>query len=165
MPKKKRKHFLEAIATLTGMVIGAGILGIPYVIAKSGFLTGLIDLVIIGLAILVLNLYVGEIVLRTKEKHQLTGYAKKYLGKWGKRLMMFSMVFGLYGALIAYTIKEGEFFDDEKVEIDEELLGEINKRAVEKMVKNVKSREIKYKEEKQKSDIEDSVSELENLLG
>ncbi len=62
-------------------------------------------------------------------------------------------------------IKEGEFFDDEKVEIDEELLGEINKRAVEKMVKNVKSREIKYKEEKQKSDIEDSVSELENLLG
>ncbi len=61
--------------------------------------------------------------------------------------------------------KEGEFFDDEKVEIDEELLSEINKRAVEKMVKNVKSREIKYKEEKQKSDIEDSVSELENLLG
>ncbi len=60
--------------------------------------------------------------------------------------------------------KEGEF-DDEKVEINEEQLGEINKRAVEKMVKNVKSREIKYKEEKQKDDIEDSVSELENLLG
>ncbi len=56
-------------------------------------------------------------------------------------------------------------FDDEKVEIDEELLGEINKRVVEKMVKNVKSEEIKYKEEKQKSDIEDSVSELEDLLG
>ena len=33
------------------------------------------------------------------------------------------------------------------------------------MVKNVKSEEIKYKEEKQKSDIENSVSELEDLLG
>ena len=58
-----------------------------------------------------------------------------------------------------------EEFDDEKVEINEELLGEINKRVVEKMVKNVKSEEIKYKEEKQKSDIESSVSELEQLLG
>lgn len=109
MLKKKRKHLLEAIATLTGMVIGAGILGIPYVIAKAGFLTGLINLIIIGLAILVLNLYVGEIMLRTKEKHQLTGYAEKYLGKWGKNLMTFSMIFGLYGALVAYTIKQGEF--------------------------------------------------------
>ena len=61
--------------------------------------------------------------------------------------------------------KEEEFDDDEKVEIDEELLGEINKRAVEKMVKNVKSREIKYKEEKQRNDIDSSVDELENLLG
>ncbi len=56
-------------------------------------------------------------------------------------------------------------FDDEKVEIDEELLGEINKRVVEKMVKNVKSEEIKYKEEKQRNDIDSSVDELENLLG
>ena len=65
------------------------------------------------------------------------------------------------------VVREGREteFDDEKVEINEELLGEINKRVVEKMVKNVKSEEIKYKEEKQKSDIEDSVSELENLLG
>ena len=60
--------------------------------------------------------------------------------------------------------KEGEF-DDEKVEINEELLGEINKRVIEKMVKNVKSEEIKYKEEKKKDDIMDNVNELENLLG
>ena len=60
--------------------------------------------------------------------------------------------------------KEKEF-DDEKVEINEELLGEINKRVVDKMVKNVKSEEIKYKEEKQKDDIEENISELEQLLG
>ncbi len=104
-----KKQFLEAIATLTGLVIGAGVLGIPYVVAKAGFLTGLINIVLIGLAVLVINLYVGEIVLRTKGNHQLAGYAEKYLGKTGKKFMTFSMIFGLYGALIAYTLKEGDF--------------------------------------------------------
>jgi len=106
--EKSKVHFLEAIATLVGTVIGAGIIGIPYVVAKAGFWTGIIDIIIIGLAIMITNLYVGEISLRTKERHQLTGFAKIYLGKWGKRLMAFSMVFGVYGALIAYTIGEGE---------------------------------------------------------
>ena len=109
MPENKRKHFLEAVATLVGMIIGAGILGIPYAVANAGFLTGLLDIILIGLAVLVLNLYVGEIMLRTKDDHQLTGYAEKYLGKFGKSLMIFSMIFGLYGALVAYTLKEGEF--------------------------------------------------------
>ncbi len=53
------------------------------------------------------NLYLGEITLRTKGKHQLTGYAEIYLGKWGKKIMTFSMVFGLFGALIAYIIGVG----------------------------------------------------------
>ena len=39
----------------------------------------------------------------------MTGYADKYLGNIGKKIMVLSMIFGMYGALIAYTIKEGEF--------------------------------------------------------
>ena len=64
-------------------------------------------------------------------------------------------------------IREGskEEFDDEKVEIDDKLLSEINKRAVNKMVENVKSEEIKYKKEKQQNDLDQNVDELENLLG
>jgi len=102
------KHLL-ATATLIGFIIGAGILGIPYVITKAGFLTGLLDIILIGLAILFLNLYTGEIALRTKGSHQLTGYADKYYGKAGKYLMAFFMIIGLYGALVAYIIKEGQF--------------------------------------------------------
>ncbi|MEK6939343.1 MAG: aromatic amino acid transport family protein, partial [Nanoarchaeota archaeon] len=48
------------------------------------------------------------IVLRTKKQYQLTGYTGKYLGPWGKRLMMFAMLFSIYGALTAYLIGEGE---------------------------------------------------------
>ena len=54
-----------------------------------------------------LNLFIGEIVLRTPGNHQLPGYANIYLGKWGKSIMMASLLFGVYGALIAYIIGEG----------------------------------------------------------
>ena len=42
------KSFFESSATLTGTVIGAGVLGIPYVIAKAGFLNGLIVIFAFG---------------------------------------------------------------------------------------------------------------------
>lgn len=96
-----------AATTLAGTVIGAGILGIPYVIAKTGFLYGFILIILLGLAYLFLNLFLGEVVLRTKKQHQLPGYAEKYLGKWGKRAITLSMFIGLYGALTAYLIGEG----------------------------------------------------------
>ena len=106
--KKDTRNFLEATATLIGCIIGAGIFGIPYVVVRSGFLTSLIDFLIVGIAILMIHLYIGEITLRTKGKHQLTGFAEKYLGKNGKALMLFAMLSGNYGALIAYMIGEGK---------------------------------------------------------
>jgi len=102
-----RKLFI-ATATLMGTIIGAGILGIPYVVAKAGFLTGLVNIIVIGMAVLIVNLYFGEVCLRTKGSHQMPGYAYKYLGKLGKDILTLSMVFGIYGALIAYMIGEGE---------------------------------------------------------
>ena len=99
---------LRATALLTGTVIGAGVLGIPYAIAKAGFLTGLLMIVIIGLAMLLLHLMYGEVTLRTTGNHQFPGYAERYLGKWAKRLSIFSLLFGIYGALIAYLIGEGQ---------------------------------------------------------
>lgn len=98
-----------AIATLIGVIIGAGILGIPYAVSKAGLITGLIDIVVIGLIILLLNLFVGELSLRTKgTRHQLTGYIGRYLGKKAEVLMTASMLVGIYGALLAYLIGEGE---------------------------------------------------------
>ena len=105
------RNSFGAIATLIGCIIGAGVLGIPYVVAKAGFITGLIDIILIGIVMMVMHLYLGEVVLRTKGNHQLVGYAEKYLGKIGKKLMLFAMVFVIYGALVAYTIKEGHFLN------------------------------------------------------
>jgi len=96
-----------ATATLMGTIVGAGILGIPYAVAKVGFGYGFLLIVLLGLAFLMINLFLGEVVLRTKGLHQLPGYAEKYLGGWGKGFMAFSMFLGLYGALTAYLIGEG----------------------------------------------------------
>lgn len=104
----KRGLLFAAIATLTGTAIGAGFLGIPYVVSKSGFLIGLIQMIVLGLIMMLVNLYLGEVILRTKETHQLPGYASIYLGKWARLLMVCAMIFGVYAAMIAYFIGEGQ---------------------------------------------------------
>jgi len=97
----KRKFFSTAF-TLTGTIIGAGILGLPYVFSKAGFLVGIFWLILLGFIMLFVNLSLGEISLRTKKIHQLPGYAEKYLGKKGKIIMFFAVIFGIYSALLAY---------------------------------------------------------------
>ena len=106
---KADKQFLGAISILVGTAVGAGIFGIPYVTAKTGFLVGMLYIFILGFIILLSTLFYGEITLRTKEKHQLPGYAEKYLGIWGKRVCLAAIVLSIYGALIAYTIEVGVF--------------------------------------------------------
>lgn len=102
------KKFWATTFTLTGTIIGAGILGLPYVFARSGFLIGLFWLILLGAIMTYTNLCLGEITLRTEGRHQLAGYAEKYLGKLGKKIMFFAMIFGVYAALLAYIIGEGE---------------------------------------------------------
>ncbi len=101
-------RLFAGIATMTGMIIGAGFLGMPYVIAQSGFLIGLIQIVLIGFALLVMKLYLGEILLRTEKTHQLPGLAKIYLGKLGGKIMFYSMILGIYLSVIAYLLGEGD---------------------------------------------------------
>lgn len=94
-----------------GTVIGAGILGIPFVVAKIGFFPGIFYLIILGFLVLLLNLLYGEVILRTPGDHQLTGYAEIYLGKIGKFLATLAIFISCYGALLAYLIKTGEFLN------------------------------------------------------
>jgi len=96
-----------AICMLLGTIIGAGILGIPYVISKSGFLIGFFHLFGVGILVAIIMLYLGEIALRTKKELHLPGYAEKYLGKKGRILMFIALAFGIYSAILAYLIGEG----------------------------------------------------------
>jgi len=103
-----KKKLLAASFTLTGAIIGAGILGLPYVFSKSGYLLGFSWLIFLGIIMTYIYLCLGEVTLRTKEFKQLPGLAKKYLGKKSQIIMLFAVLFGMYSALTAYLIGEGE---------------------------------------------------------
>ena len=104
-----KNKLIESAATLVGCTIGAGVLGIPYVVRKSGFIIGLLDMFIIFVLFLTLNLMLGEISLSTKKTHQLSGYLEKYVGKTGKLLMTLALIISIMGAMFAYLIATGNF--------------------------------------------------------
>jgi tyrosine-specific transport protein len=101
------KKLFIAIATLSGTVIGAGILGIPHVVSKSGFGIGLIHLIGLFLITLAIKLMFTEVVLSSKTIHQIPGYASKYLGKKTKHFVFLATALGFYAAFVAYLIGEG----------------------------------------------------------
>lgn len=101
--------FIRATAVLVGTVVGAGIFGLPYAFVQSGFIPGIFYLIILAVIFLIVNLSYGEVVLRTKKRLEMPGYSQRYLGKWGKIIITVSLMLGIYGALIAYTIGVGGF--------------------------------------------------------
>src|SRR3989344_1942069 len=105
---KKSATTAEAVFIITGMTIGAGILGLPYVVAQVGLLAGLIYIICLGLVMLCLNLMIGEIAVRTKRNFQLPGFAGKYLGPWAKGVLSVTIVLSGFGSLLAYIIGEGQ---------------------------------------------------------
>ena len=98
---------MEGIWTILSITIGAGVIALPFVVAKAGFLTGVLVIIVLGLLMILVNLYLGEILLRTRIRHQISGLAEIYLGKIGKPFMMIFNALSLYGALVAYIIGAG----------------------------------------------------------
>ncbi len=103
------KKFFQALAILVGHIIGVGIFSLPFIAAKVGIFTMLFYFIFLGGIVILFELLYGEVVLRTKEKHRLPGYAEKYLGPWAKIVALFSTGLGLIGAMLAYIIVGGGF--------------------------------------------------------
>ncbi|MCX6793080.1 MAG: hypothetical protein NTY12_03560 [Candidatus Falkowbacteria bacterium] len=108
----KKTVFTQSASIIIGTIIGAGILGLPFAFMKAGFLTGLMVLLIISSCVIILALFLGEITLRTNGKHQVSGYVGVYLGKHLKNIQAILLLFGMYGALLAYTIGQGQILSN-----------------------------------------------------
>jgi len=105
---KKELPLLQATSTLIGTIIGAGILGIPFVFSQAGFWTGVVVLAVITFAMLAMKLMFGEITLRTYGNHQISGYVEKYLGKFWKDLTSIILILAISGSILAYFIGIGQ---------------------------------------------------------
>ncbi len=97
----------EAVFMITGMTIGAGILGLPYAIAKVGLIPGVVLIVAIGLIMLCLNLMMSDVATWAGENLQLPGLAGKFLGAPAKIFISVILVLRSYGTLLAYVVGEG----------------------------------------------------------
>lgn len=105
------RQFLMAAATLVGTAIGAGIFGLPYVVAQAGFLPSLMLILLLGLMMLISSLMYGEIILRTRGRCRLVSCAHKYMGENGRRFAAFVSFLSLYSGNLAYIILSGTFLN------------------------------------------------------
>jgi tyrosine-specific transport protein len=105
---RKTATTLEAVFLITGITIGAGILGLPYAVAQAGLGIGVVSIIVVGVVLLLLNLMIGEIASRTKEPLQLPGLAKKYVGAWAGYVLSTIVIFSTYGILLAYMVGQGQ---------------------------------------------------------
>ena len=103
------RSFVLAVSSMVGPIVGAGIFGIPFVVAKSGAIPGIFYFIVLTFVVVFLHLFFGEICLRTEGKHRLVGYAQIYLGIWGKLFASLVLVFVLVGTILAYLILAGNF--------------------------------------------------------
>jgi tyrosine-specific transport protein len=103
------KNFWYAVATIVGSTVGIGLYGIPFVFEKAGFGIGLLFLIGASGLITLVNLFYGEVILRTHERHQFVGYINKYLGPIARRLSILTFFIASYGALIGVIIISSAF--------------------------------------------------------
>lgn len=105
----KKHPFILAVATLVGMIVGAGTFGIPYVFSRAGIIVGLFYLVLLGAAAMIIHLIYGEIILRTQEPCRWVGCVEHYEGPTAKKLVSLIVFFQYYGSMLAYIILGGDF--------------------------------------------------------
>ena len=106
---KQNKKSLRALSILLGVIFGAGIFGVPYAVAQSGWFLGIIYFFVLGTIILLIHLMYGEVILRSNEKHRLPGFVSKFIGPKYGNFIKFASTIGLWGALIAYVLIGGKF--------------------------------------------------------
>lgn len=105
----RNKNFWFAIFSLVGTTIGAGIFSLPFVFYKSGFVLGLIEIILLETIIIAIQLMAGEIALRTRGRKRFLSYAKLYLNKGWQYILNFSIILASIGSILAYLILAGGF--------------------------------------------------------
>ncbi len=107
--REGNKRWFRSVGTMIGAIIGIGVFGIPYAFAQAGFFVGLIQLIVVGILLVMLQLLYAEVTIQTPGHRRTTGLAEKYLGKKWKYLLALTVFGTAWGAMMAYIIVAGEF--------------------------------------------------------
>ena len=100
MPKNKQLSVWEAACIITGYGIGGGVMSMPYLAARIGFINACLVLIIAFAASYVLHLMIADLSLKTEDGGQIIACLNQFLFKGKlKKVLTFSF-FGLMLAIL-----------------------------------------------------------------
>lgn len=82
---------------------------LPFVFYETGFLTGVLYLIIFSIVFATVHFMYSEVILHTESEHRFIGYAEIYLGKFGKWTAVLTTFLGLIITLAIYIILSASF--------------------------------------------------------
>src|SRR3989344_834051 len=86
---------LKALGLLVGMIVGAGMFALPYVVMRAGLFWGTFHFVLAAVLVTAGHLLYGAVCYRIDERHRLPGFVRKYLGGPWYIVALASRFFGL----------------------------------------------------------------------
>jgi len=107
--KLSNRPFLRSVGMMIGAVIGVGVFGLPYAFAQSGFALGILELLVLGGILTILQLMLGEVTLQTDGRHRLVSYVGMYVGPLWKWVALVAVCLSVWGAMLAYMVVGGSF--------------------------------------------------------
>jgi len=102
--KESARKIFPAFFMLSGTVIGASFLALPYIAAKTGLALMLGYLLVLTFIVVIIHLFYADVVAATADFMRLPSYARIYLGRIGKSVALVSTVIAFLGSLLAYVI-------------------------------------------------------------
>jgi len=99
---------IMGVFLFAGTLVGAGILGLPFALSKSGFIGGTILLMSGAFFAYLTAIYIGLLVYEQGLNISLDNIIQKHLGKTIAYISLASIIFSAYGALVAYPLAIGE---------------------------------------------------------
>lgn len=103
------RSYLYPLATMCATIIGIGIFALPYVAVKVGLPVMFLYLLVVGSLVTLVHVMFAELSLVTPDYKRLAGFAKIYLGRWGKDIAIISNIVGFFGILVGFMIIGGQF--------------------------------------------------------
>lgn len=106
----KHQNLIGALL-FTGTFVGAGILGLPYALAQSGFIGGTIIFIIGTFFAYLTAVYVSILVYMQANEASLYSIYRSHLSAKIGHLTLAGILFSSYGAMIAYPLAFGTMFN------------------------------------------------------
>jgi tyrosine-specific transport protein len=100
---------LKAIAILSGTIIGAGMLSLPFITLQTGIWVMLAYLIILGIASAKIHFMFADVTFKTPDYLRFPSFAKIHLGSFAQKIAYITSILGMLGSLLAYLLIGAKF--------------------------------------------------------